>query len=74
MREWISVEDELPKYTGEYIVYCNVGCILGGFTDVRCYRFENIKGKEPKWIINENFNEVVSITHWMSLPEPPKED
>ena len=52
MSEWISVEDELPKYTGEYIVYCNVGCILGGFTDVRCYRFENIKGKEPKWIIN----------------------
>lgn len=55
-------------------MYCNIGSILGGFRDVRAYRFERIRGCEPKWVIPNSFDEVVCVTYWMPLPTPPKED
>ena len=70
-QRWISAKDP-PKYTGDYNVVCNIGSMLGGYTDVRTYRFERIKGREPKWCIPNSFDEIVSITHWQPLPQPPQ--
>ena len=70
-QRWIPAEDP-PKYTGDYNVVCNIGSMLGGYTDVRTYRFERFKGREPKWCIPNSFDEIVSITHWQPLPQPPQ--
>ena len=70
---WVSVE-EPPKYTAEYNVVCNIGSMFGGYTDVRTYRYEKITGCCPRWVIPDRYDEVVTVTHWMPLPEPPKED
>ncbi len=72
--EWIKINDKLPQYTDDYICYCNIGSIMWGYKEVRCYRYEKIKGKEPRWCIPSNFDEIITITYWMDLPEPPKED
>lgn len=70
VREWISVDDELPKYTDEYNVIVGVPSEFGYFEKVTTLRFERIKGKEPRWVIpkNENYN----VISWMLLPQPPK--
>lgn len=72
MCKWTDVTVRLPKHTQDYNVVCNVGCALGGFREVRTYRFENIQGREPKWCIPNDPCEVVSITHWAQLPELPE--
>lgn len=60
MSEWISVEDSLPEEAGLYNVVLDSGIVSA-----------------------RTFNEGVfwggmrpigqSVTHWMPLPEPPKE-
>lgn len=72
---WISVEDKLPRsMTNIVLVWLEheelVGCIGFG-------HYEKYKGQEI-WFNLEN-NEAFSVrgykvTHWMPLPEPPKED
>jgi hypothetical protein len=64
-REWISVEDRLPREQGEYIVH-------RGFAEPTFSDFFN-----GEWIevyrgqcCGETFTDV---THWMPLPEPPNE-
>lgn len=64
MSKWISVEDKLPEEEGGYLVYW----LSEGFSHAWhrvsvCYfvedRFASGSLKQP--------------THWMPLPEPPKE-
>lgn len=69
---WIPCSERLPEYTDTYNVFCNVGSPFGGFTSVRSYRFERIRGNEPKWCIPNMYEEVVTVTHWQPLPQPPK--
>lgn len=57
---WISVEDELPK-EGDYVLICN----NRGLMTTSLY-----EGKE--WVISETFL-AVNVTHWMPMPQPPKE-
>lgn len=61
--EWISVKDRLPK-TGEIILACN---IAGDFEILSYYNEKFISFDE-----NGYSYEVLYITHWMPLPEPPK--
>lgn len=67
---WIPCEFELPKYTGEYNVTVVVASELGSFEDVTTLRFENIKGKEPIWVIPKD--EIYRVIAWQPLPEPFK--
>ena len=66
MIEWISVHDMLPGRS------CN--CIATDGETVAELRFENRNRfglwLEPSSIPNEPIDD---ITHWMPLPEPPKE-
>lgn len=63
---WISVEDELPKCN---IVDCGLATypVLvyreDGFIDISCYDSE-----VGEWDC------VGVVTHWMSLPQPPRKE
>lgn len=57
---WISVEDEMPEDNVEVLT-------INKFNfPVVCYRFRGY------WF-SRHGNEYVGITHWMPLPEAPKE-
>jgi hypothetical protein len=63
--EWISVEDRLPK-DGQEVKFKNKKhAYFGSFH--RC--------KDNAWIFSQISPARVfsNITHWMPLPEPPKE-
>ena len=60
--QWISVEDELPKEEGKYIVCTERGSVY-------CTRFYKCGGCEG--IFKTDIN--THITYWMPLPKPPKE-
>ncbi len=61
-RQWISVKDRLPVADGDYLVYFD-----DGFVAITFYK-ANKSGKNgwEVWADDE-------VTHWMELPEPPKE-
>lgn len=64
---WISVKDRLPTVYGEYIVYITLD---DGETRVTCDRW--VKSSHERWFLFDDTGAVV--THWMPLPEPPKEE
>ena len=69
---WISVEDEMPKDDVEVLVYA-IGdkdssvIAMTSYTH-RMYGY-NIEGWRSPWQYFFDYK----ITHWMPLPEPPKE-
>ena len=63
MSEWISVKDRLPEEAVmEYIIYATNGI------DVRSSVWSH-----GHWIDDEGYWLDDYVTHWMPLPEPPKE-
>lgn len=60
-QKWISVKERLPENKGRYIIY--------------------MCGQEPfvSWFDGDRFHSLSTVpiaypaTHWMPLPEPPKE-
>ena len=70
--KWISVENELPKHElRTYWVYTSVG------SQHSC-RWTNNRfglGVSDKWGWSVfDIPQYTVVTHWMNLPEPPKED
>ena len=63
---WISVEERLPKKTGKYLV-CTAK------KAVYCAKFYTyFSDRYPHGYFGTD--QYTHITHWMPLPEPPKED
>ena len=62
---WISVKDRLPETSGYYQV-----CTLTAFYHTRCISKVYFSGS----IWGSIRKRYTNVTHWMSLPEPPKED
>ena len=64
---WIPVSERLPEESGEYLVWANV-------------RPDKDEDPVPFMIMSyfhafyDNQFIVKNVTHWMPLPEPPKED
>ena len=56
--KWISAEDRLPERNGRYLTHC----LIEGQSLVCVLYYCKVGG----------FNEI-TVTHWMPLPEPPKE-
>ena len=77
VQEWISVDDRLPEESGLYITF---GCTA---VPVRwLHNFDKDMGKFGVWWDYDTdgkkhpryrFIEAEDITHWMPLPELPKE-
>lgn len=61
---WHSVKDELPRLEQNVLIWD------GNFIDVTCYGIEFINGEWTKEPVFATYGE--NVTHWLSLPEPPK--
>ena len=77
MSRWISVEDRLPtSIVNKVIVRCKNGYV--GFGHYEKYNgkevWYNLESQKPftDWDIEDC--ETYETTHWMPLPEPPKEE
>ena len=82
MAEWISVKERLPDKEGKYLCYCDYGCsgaisvysFAKNLSKVDKYDFRG--EKRAGWYFYDSewgYGETESVTHWMPLPEPPKE-
>ena len=83
-RKWISVKDKLPTYAelrGDHVlVLFEDGTICStGFDE--CIEDESIFGEwrqnfdmETLGATDSDWMPFEGVTHWMPLPEPPKED
>lgn len=71
---WISVDERLPEYDVDVLVYAvgnneNSCVVMTSYTH-HMYGY-NIEGWRSPW---QYFFYERKITHWMPLPEAPKED
>ena len=65
---WISVKDRLPPRNGNYLVVTEGLGFFRGCTDIKILYFYNGCFK-----LDDKDVYYMNITHWMPLPEPPKE-
>ena len=71
--KWISVEERLPEYKTAVLGY---GLRYRNYPDTDPFPAVHVvysRGEDEGWFTFWN-NEYVAVTHWMPLPEPPKED
>lgn len=69
MSKWISVEERLPEYPIDKRGYlCRITAHEYPFYMVLNYILID---KNPHF---QHENEVLKVTHWMPLPEPPREE
>ena len=82
-RRWIPVAERLPEEDGSYLVTTNyfgkrkVINICGFAKDGETVDEYDLTGKKYVWYFYDNeygFFSTDSVTHWMPLPKPPKED
>ena len=67
MSEWISVKDRLPEHDEKVIAYYGFGdCNLRFVSTLDYYAHD----PNPHW---QHESTGLIVTHWMPLPEPPKE-
>ena len=83
VQEWISVEDRLPENDGSYLVTMNS---FGGrkYIGVRWFAKDGeavneyeLAGQENVWYYHDSewgYISIDSVTHWMPLPQLPKEN
>lgn len=61
---WISVDDKLPESCKTVIIYDEYVGVETGYYDIAFDKFRSI----------EDTYRTCNVTHWMPLPNPPKED
>lgn len=66
--EWISVKDRRPSINEIVLVYDTF------FEDVSIGYISEFLGERTIWIIDYGESVSDTVTHWMPLPEPPKEE
>ena len=83
--EWVSVEERLPDKPGHYLVCTNVNYWHGGCMDKNGsssnagttdgYAGTTLSVLDCFYDITGDWNRVCNahVTHWMPLPQPPKE-
>ena len=65
--EWISVKDRMPNMKDIVLVYDTfLECVSIGY-------ISEFLGKRAVWVIDYGESVSDTVTHWMPLPEPPKE-
>ena len=65
---WIPVTDQLPEERGNYLVVIN--CPRGQWDEICAFDVEK------EWVSIDEYAEIATkwVTHWMPLPQPPKEE
>lgn len=77
---WISVEERLPEESGRYLVlekcFGYIVARLASWTHYYDGGEEDFRGRSLWYDYDSEYGdfEVRDITHWMPLPEPPKEE
>lgn len=78
-QKWISVKDRLPEVDTNVVVYAEgkndpiYRIVITSMSDKNIFD-PRIK-REPYWREPwQFFDTMYEITHWMPMPEPPKED
>lgn len=76
--KWISVSDELPKRNGKYLVVANHGAVrtLEYATNLSEIHDDFEDESHNGWFFYDGeygFCEYTGVTHWMPIPELPKE-
>ena len=74
--KWINIEDKLPNDSGFVLVTNGKWISVAYFEDIDVAEHEIfdvlVKAKD---YLYENLEEIRgNVTHWMPLPEPPKEN
>ncbi len=65
MSEWIKCSDRMPEFAERVLVYAKDGVHGGNEIDIEYLFYEGV------WKDQGLF---CTITHWMSLPQPPKDN
>ena len=71
--KWISVEERLPETKLAVLGYGLRSAKYNEYDPFPAVHVVYTRGEDEGWFTFWN-NEYVSVTHWMPLPEPPKED
>lgn len=79
---WISVEDRMPEIDEDVLILyeskvspCKTGYAITCLKDSFYFGSTPIPYQTPQWSEPwQYFRENNVITHWMPLPEPPKEE
>ncbi len=78
---WISVKDKMPEYDKEVLIYAvskttnEPKVAISYLMDKFYFGSRPINLEEPIWHEPwQYFRANNTITHWMPLPEPPKEE
>lgn len=73
---WISVKDKLPYNNPDFIYFGFTNRVLVRDKKGNLFVAYMKKNKDNKWIwcndINDNFDLLSDITHWMYIPKMPK--
>ncbi len=77
MTEWISVEDRLPEEDDVFFVLIHDDSDFVAIPEVSWWALDGIFTDTGKpcgayWEIEDEYK-FYKVTHWMPLPEPPKE-
>ena len=87
VQEWISVKGRLPEYPGHYLVCTSINYWHGGCMDINenhkyhpngtpvVYDGSTMSVLDCYYDVTGHWNRVCNshVTHWMPIPEPPKE-
>lgn len=65
---WISVKDRLPEKEGQYLCWFGKNTLAKGAAIATYLEMWKAFGSL------ESLETYQNVTHWMPLPEPPKED
>ena len=67
--QWISVKDRLPEEDVTVLAFINYS-----IDDAKLLRVVSGAYRGRLWLCGQDIYSERFITHWMPLPEPPKED
>ena len=72
--EWISVKDKSPTKKGQYLVAYHVAHWDSVNYEYTVVGIDSFRGGKADNRYSWAHNKYRLVTHWMPLPEPPKEE
>ena len=67
--EWISIGDEMPQFHDEVLLF-----VFDNSLPELKYACCGLLDPREGWLIWSEDEDEVTVTHWMPLPSPPRDD